>query len=60
MKKTELTYKQMHECRLHLLFGGFLTDKENEHVKNKIESYAKKNGIPTIAEKILKYLTPKL
>ena len=53
--KMEKEYKKLHENRLHLLFAGMLSDKENENIKKKIESWGRKNKV-TVASDYLKTL----
>lgn len=48
--KAEKFYKDMHEWRVRLLCAGMLNDKENENIKKKIESWGRKNKVPTVSE----------
>lgn len=50
--KAEKRYKELHSYRMHLRCAGMLTDKENENIKKKIESFGKKNGIAIVSEYI--------
>lgn len=50
MKSSEKEYKKLHEYRLHLLFGGILSDKENENIKKKIEEWGRKHKVETATE----------
>lgn len=50
MKSSEKEYKELHEHRLHLLFGGILNDKENENIKKKIEAWGRKHKVETATE----------
>lgn len=49
-KSSEKRYKQLHEHRIHLRCEGLLSDKENENIKKKIESWGRKNKVETVGE----------
>jgi hypothetical protein len=46
------TYMELHDHRLHLLFGGILSDKENENIKKKIESWGRKHKVAVVSDRL--------
>lgn len=50
MKQAEKAYKDLHEYRIHLRVAGILSDKENENIKKKIESWGRRNKVQTATE----------
>jgi len=50
MKQAEKEYKKLHEYRVRLRCRGFLSDKENESIKNKIEAWGRKEKIAVVSD----------
>jgi hypothetical protein len=46
----EKEYKKLHEYRIRLRCSGFLSDKENENIKKKIELWGRKEKIPLVSD----------
>jgi hypothetical protein len=46
------TYMALHAHRLHLLFGGMLSDKENENINKKIESWGRKHKVAVVSDRV--------
>lgn len=59
MRSSEQQYKSLHEARLVLYLEGLMNEKENENIKKKIESWARKRGIKPVTEKIAEYIAAK-
>lgn len=50
MNQAEKNYKKLHEHRIRLRCSGFLTDKENENIKRKIEAWGRKMKVPIVSD----------
>lgn len=50
MKQAEKQYKKLHEYRVRLRCSGFLSDKENENIKKKIEAWGRKEKVPLVSD----------
>jgi len=50
MSTARENYIEMHQHRMFLFLHGFLSEKENNNVKKKLDSYAKKNKVETLSE----------